>query len=114
MCAHVRRSIFNGSDELPPREIFLSVPSSPPSPSPSGPSEAEVAPQTLRLSTGLTKLGAIVGDKCQLGCHVTTDPGTLLAPSTVVYPLVHLRRGFHGPRVLITKEGPRPLHQHTK
>lgn len=38
-----------------------------------------------RLETGRRKLGAIVGDGCQVGCNAVLQPGTLLRPRTFVY-----------------------------
>ncbi len=40
-----------------------------------------------RRPTGLTKLGALLGDGCSLGCNTVTNPGTVLAPLTRVPPL---------------------------
>jgi NDP-sugar pyrophosphorylase family protein len=45
-----------------------------------------------RVSTGLKKFGAIIGDFAQTGCNSVLSPGTLLMPHTAVYPCVH----FHG------------------
>ena len=39
-----------------------------------------------RTDTGLRKLGALVGDGCEVGCNVVTNPGTILAPGTMVNP----------------------------
>lgn len=39
-----------------------------------------------RVDSGLRKLGALIGDNSQLGCNVVTNPGTILAPSSMVNP----------------------------
>ncbi len=39
-----------------------------------------------RLGTGLRKLGALIGDGSQLGCNVVTNPGTIIAPSSMISP----------------------------
>lgn len=39
-----------------------------------------------RIKTGLKKLGAIIGDYSQIGCNVVTNPGSILAPSSMVPP----------------------------
>ena len=39
-----------------------------------------------RLGTGLRKLGALIGDGSQLGCNVVTNPGTIIAPSSMIPP----------------------------
>ncbi len=56
---------------------------------------------TLRLrigdrtyDTGLTKLGAILGDDVQTGCNCVTHPGCLVGPRTLIYANVALRKGF--------------------
>ena len=52
------------------------------------------------------KLGAVLGDHCQLGCGSVTEPGCFLAPNTHAYPLSRLPRGVYGPRELL-KSRPR-------
>lgn len=44
------------------------------------------------LSTGLRKMGAIMGDNSQTGCNSVLSPGTILMRNTAVLPCVH----FHG------------------
>ena len=44
------------------------------------------------ISTGLRKLGALVGDGAQTGCNAVLSPGTILFPGTMVLPCHH----FHG------------------
>ena len=39
-----------------------------------------------KISTGLKKLGAIVGDGAQIGCNVVLTPGTLIEKKGWVYP----------------------------
>ena len=62
---------------------------------------------------GRRKFGAVLGDRVQLGCGTVTEPGCLLAPHTVCYPLTRLPRGYYGPRELL-KNRPHvervPLH----
>lgn len=38
------------------------------------------------ILTGLRKLGAIIGDGCQLGCNSVTNPGTFLGKNVKSYP----------------------------
>ena len=59
-----------------------------------------------RYDLGRRKLGAVLGDHCQLGCGSVTEPGCLLAPNTHAYPLSRLPRGVYGPRELL-KSRPR-------
>tara|TARA_B100001559_G_C16359430_1_gene556641 strand:+ start:173 stop:793 length:621 start_codon:yes stop_codon:yes gene_type:complete len=39
-----------------------------------------------RISSGLRKLGALVGDGSQLGCNVVTNPGSVISPSSMISP----------------------------
>ena len=39
-----------------------------------------------RFGSGLSKFGALIGDKSQLGCNVVTNPGTVMAPGTMIRP----------------------------
>lgn len=57
---------------------------------------------TLRLTidqrtydTGLTKLGAILGDDVQTGCNSVLNPGCLVAPRSLIYAGVSLRKGYY-------------------
>jgi len=45
-------------------------------------------------NTGLTKLGAILGDDVQTGCNCVTNPGCLVGPRTLIYANTSLRKGF--------------------
>jgi len=47
------------------------------------------------IDTGLTKLGAILGDDVQTGCNAVLNPGCLVGPRTLVYPNLSLRKGVH-------------------
>ena len=46
---------------------------------------------SVSVDTGLTKVGAMVGDHVQVGCNVVLNPGTVLGRSCVVYPLVSVK-----------------------
>ena len=39
-----------------------------------------------RFGSGLKKFGALIGDNSQLGCNVVTNPGTVLAPGSMIRP----------------------------
>lgn len=49
------------------------------------------------ISTGRNKLGAILGDDCQLGCNSVCNPGTVLGPCCAVRPLTNVQ-GYHPAR----------------
>lgn len=44
-----------------------------------------------RISSGRKKLGAMVGDLAEVGCHAVLNPGTVLGPRCRVYPTVSVR-----------------------
>jgi NDP-sugar pyrophosphorylase family protein len=45
--------------------------------------------------TGLSKLGAILGDDVQTGCNAVLNPGCIVGPRTLVYANTSLRKGYH-------------------
>ena len=49
------------------------------------------------IPTGLKKLGAILGDRAQIGCNAVTNPGTVLPKRTLVPPCVSIG-GFYASR----------------
>jgi carbonic anhydrase/acetyltransferase-like protein (isoleucine patch superfamily) len=53
-----------------------------------------------QYDTGLRKMGAIIGDKVELGCNTVTSPGTLLAKGVLSYPNTSLR-GYYPPGSII-------------
>ncbi len=63
---------------------------------------------TLQLSiagvlydTGLTKMGAILGDDAQSGCNSVLNPGVLLGPRTLVYANASVPKGYYPPDSII-------------
>ncbi len=53
-----------------------------------------------QYDTGLRKMGAIIGDKVELGCNTVTSPGTLLAKGVLSYPNTSLR-GYYAPGSIV-------------
>jgi NDP-sugar pyrophosphorylase family protein len=43
------------------------------------------------IATGLTKFGAIVGDRTEIGCNAVINPGSILGRDCLVYPNVNFR-----------------------
>lgn len=43
------------------------------------------------LPTGLRKLGAILGDRAEVGCNSVLNPGTVIGPHSNVYPTSSVR-----------------------
>jgi acetyltransferase-like isoleucine patch superfamily enzyme len=54
-----------------------------------------------RYDTGRRKLGAILGDHTETGCNSVTSPGTLMGPSSVVYPGVAVPGGYYPSRTIV-------------
>ena len=52
--------------------------------------EISVAAETP-IATGLTKFGAIVGDRTEIGCNAVINPGSVLGRDCLVYPNVNFR-----------------------
>ncbi|MCG2661491.1 MAG: hypothetical protein L6437_14750 [Kiritimatiellae bacterium] len=50
---------------------------------------------------GRSKIGIILGDYSQVGCNSVSDPGTFLAPYTIVYQLSRINKGFYGPSEIL-------------
>jgi NDP-sugar pyrophosphorylase family protein len=51
--------------------------------------------------TGLAKLGAILGDDVQTGCNAVLNPGCLVAPRSLVYANLSLRKGYYPPDSIV-------------
>ncbi len=54
-------------------------------------SEVTVRTPQGKISTGLKKFGAMVGDHTEVGCNSVLCPGTVLGPNCTVYPLSRVR-----------------------
>jgi len=61
----------------------------------------KIAGQTY--DTGLRKLGAIAGDRVEIGCNAVSNPGTLMGPGCMAYALT-LLRGFYPANSLIKRD----------
>lgn len=44
-----------------------------------------------KVDTGLRKFGALVGDRVEVGCNCVLQPGSILGPGAVVFPLTPFR-----------------------
>ncbi len=63
-----------------------------------------------KIKTGLKKLGAIVGDRVQIGCNSVLNPGTLIGMESFSYPLMNLK-GVILKRSQVTEKGIGPIEQ---
>jgi NDP-sugar pyrophosphorylase family protein len=48
-----------------------------------------------KLSTGRKKLGAVIGDRCLIGCNSVLNPGTILEKGIWVYPQSNIGGGYY-------------------
>ena len=51
----------------------------------------KIRTKEMAYDTGLRKLGAILGDRTEIGCGAILCPGTLIGKETSVYPLTCAR-----------------------
>ena len=58
----------------------------------------------FELPTGLKKLGAIIGDRAEIGCNTVLNPGSIIGRDTIVYPLSSVR-GVVPPRSILKGDG---------
>jgi len=54
-------------------------------------SEISVAAVDGEIATGLTKFGAIVGDRTEIGCNAVINPGSVLGRDCLIYPGANFR-----------------------
>lgn len=53
--------------------------------------EITVAAPDGQIATGLTKFGAIIGDRTEIGCNAVINPGSILGRDCIVYPNTNFR-----------------------
>jgi NDP-sugar pyrophosphorylase family protein len=53
--------------------------------------EIAVASEEGDIATGLTKFGAIVGDRTEIGCNAVINPGAVIGRDCIIYPSVNFR-----------------------
>jgi UDP-N-acetylglucosamine diphosphorylase / glucose-1-phosphate thymidylyltransferase / UDP-N-acetylgalactosamine diphosphorylase / glucosamine-1-phosphate N-acetyltransferase / galactosamine-1-phosphate N-acetyltransferase len=56
------------------------------------------------LDTGLPKLGAMVGDRVEMGCHAVANPGTIIGRESLVHPLTNVG-GTVAPKSVVRRDG---------
>jgi UDP-N-acetylglucosamine diphosphorylase / glucose-1-phosphate thymidylyltransferase / UDP-N-acetylgalactosamine diphosphorylase / glucosamine-1-phosphate N-acetyltransferase / galactosamine-1-phosphate N-acetyltransferase len=52
-----------------------------------------------RIDTGLRKLGALIGDGCDVGCNAVLNPGSILGRGSIIYPNVNWRGVLGGGQI---------------
>jgi NDP-sugar pyrophosphorylase family protein len=53
--------------------------------------EISVAAPEGNIATGLTKFGAIIGDRTEIGCNAVINPGAVIGNDCIIYPGVNFR-----------------------
>jgi NDP-sugar pyrophosphorylase family protein len=61
----------------------------------------KIADQTY--DTGMRKMGAVAGDRVEIGCNAVSNPGTLMGPGCMAYALT-LLRGYYPANSLIKRD----------
>ena len=63
--------------------------------------EIAVAAADGMIPTGLTKFGAIIGDRTEIGCNAVINPGSVIGRDCIIYPQANFRGVL--PRASIVK-----------
>jgi UDP-N-acetylglucosamine diphosphorylase / glucose-1-phosphate thymidylyltransferase / UDP-N-acetylgalactosamine diphosphorylase / glucosamine-1-phosphate N-acetyltransferase / galactosamine-1-phosphate N-acetyltransferase len=61
----------------------------------------QVIVRNTAIDTGLRKLGAVLGDRVEIGCNAVTNPGAILGMRCLVYPLTSVRHFYYEPDSVI-------------
>lgn len=56
------------------------------------------------IETGLRKIGAILGDRVEVGCNTVLNPGTIIGKASRIYPLSMVRGFIPAGHIYKTKE----------
>lgn len=57
-----------------------------------------------QIHTGLKKMGAILGERCEIGCGCVLNPGVIVGSDSIIYPLNSVRQRVPS-RCIYKKEG---------
>jgi UDP-N-acetylglucosamine diphosphorylase / glucose-1-phosphate thymidylyltransferase / UDP-N-acetylgalactosamine diphosphorylase / glucosamine-1-phosphate N-acetyltransferase / galactosamine-1-phosphate N-acetyltransferase len=63
-----------------------------------------VAAEAGSLDTGLAKLGAMIGDRVEVGCNSVINPGTVIGRDSLVHPLANVG-GTVAPKSVVRRDG---------
>ena len=64
--------------------------------------DIEISIENKPISTGLSKLGSIIGDNVEIGCNAVLSPGVLIGKDNWIYPNCTVSKGFHRPGHFMT------------
>ncbi len=63
-----------------------------------------------QYSTGLRKFGAILGDGVKTGCNSVLNPGTIVGPNSIIYPLTSVKKGYYPPNHILKLRQTQEIH----
>src|SRR3954462_5538662 len=66
--------------------------------------EIAVTAEEGNIATGLTKFGAIVGDRTEVGCNAVINPGSVLGRDCIIYPGANFRGVLPGASVVKVRQ----------
>ncbi|MCM1536185.1 MAG: UDP-N-acetylglucosamine pyrophosphorylase [Clostridium sp.] len=60
--------------------------------------------ENIRIETGLKKMGAILGDRVEVGCNSVLNPGTIVGRESTIYPTSCVRGVIPGGHIFKDKD----------
>jgi NDP-sugar pyrophosphorylase family protein len=76
--------------------------------------EITVAAPDGNIATGLTKFGAIIGDRTEIGCNAVINPGSILGRDCIVYPGTNFRGILGDSSIVKVRQTVQVLNRHDK
>lgn len=74
--------------------------------------EISVSDGENNIATGLTKFGAIVGDRTEIGCNTVVNPGSVIGRDCIIYPGANVRGVLSANSILKVRQQTQILSRH--
>jgi NDP-sugar pyrophosphorylase family protein len=74
--------------------------------------EIAVTVEEGNIATGLTKFGAIIGDRTEVGCNAVINPGSVLGRDCIIYPGANFRGVLPARTILKVRQQHQMLERH--
>ena len=74
--------------------------------------EIAVTAEDGNIATGLTKFGAIIGDRTEVGCNAVINPGSVLGRDCIIYPGANFRGVLPARTILKVRQQHQMLERH--
>ncbi len=71
--------------------------------------EIAVADPNGAIPTGLTKFGAVIGDRAEIGCNAVINPGAVIGRDCIIYPCANVRGVVPGGSILKVRQDQQTL-----